>query len=88
MTRPPSPMTRCSLPSGRGREAGREADGGAPGGVATGLRPLLSHAPLLEDGPRDAGQLETPPTRGGAVEQGGLRPHLQVMMAAMMMIIN
>lgn len=65
-------------PSGRGGEAGGEADGGAAGGVAAGVRPLLPHAALLEDGPRDAGQLEAPPARGGAVEPRGVRPHLQV----------
>ena len=85
-----SPVVRGFPPSGCGGEAGGEADGGAAGGVAAGLRPLLPHAALLEDGPRDAGQLETPPARGGAVEPGGLRPDLQVglvVVMGMMMVV-
>jgi len=46
------------------------------------MRPLLSHATLLEDVKGDAGQLETPPSCRGAVEQSGLCPDLQVRKAA------
>lgn len=65
-----------------GREAGREIDGRAVRGVATGVRPLLSHTTILEDGKGDAGQLEAPPTCSRAVEQSGLRPDLQVRKAS------
>ena len=89
LTLPPPclPGARGAPPSGRGGEAGGEADGGAAGGVAAGLRPLLPHATLLEDGPRDAGQLEAPPAGGGAVEPGGLRPDLQVGLVVVVVVI-
>lgn len=56
LLRPPLPAFSWGC-----REAGGEINGGAVRGVATGLRPLLPHAAVLEDGEGDAGQLETPP---------------------------
>lgn len=62
------------------REAGRKVNGSPVWGVAVGMCPLLSHATILEDSKRDAGQLETPPTCCRAVEQSDLCPDLQVIL--------
>lgn len=76
-------LNDCFPSSSRGgREAGREIDGSAVRGVATGVCPLLSDTTILEDGKGDAGQLEAPPTCGRAVEQSGLCPDLQVRKAS------
>ena len=76
--RPPASPPPSLPPRRDGREAGREADQRAVRGVVPRLHALLPHAALLEDGQGDAGQLEAPPARGGAVEQGHRCPHLQV----------
>lgn len=64
--------------SGGSGETGREIDGGAVRGVAAGVRTLLSHAAILEDGKRNAVQLETSPSCYRAVEQSRLCTNLKV----------